>query len=361
MSGAGAAVGLLLGGWLTGLHPHIGGLDFSGWRITLLINTPIGITAALLAPRFLRESERHPGWLDFKGAITGTLGLLGLVYGLSRAGTEGWGDTWAIASLVAGAAILALFIFIESRMEHPLLPFRVFLHRTRAASFLAMFLAPAAMFAMFFYLSQYVQRVNGYSPIEAGVAFLPFCVGIVVSAGIASSLINRFDPKYLAGIGTLLAAGGLLGFSQLPYDTTVPVQAVTGSYWTDLFPFILMMSFGMGFVFVPLTLTAVHHLMAEDSGIGSGVLNTAQQVGGALGLALLSTLATQTIDDRTTDLGASAASPTVFNQIFTEGATNAFLLAAILMAGASLIVWLFLNVKHTELATDEPEVPVHVG
>jgi EmrB/QacA subfamily drug resistance transporter len=377
MSGAGAAVGLLLGGWLTGLD-SVFGIDMSGWRLTLLINTPIGIAAALLAPRFLRESETHPGWLDFKGAITGTLGLLGIVYGLSRAGTEGWTDPWTLASLIAGAAVLAVFVLIESRIEHPLLPFRVFLNRTRAASFLAMFLAPAAMFAMFFYLSQYVQNVNGYSPIEAGVAFLPFCVGIVVAAGIASNLANRIDPRFLAGVGTLLAAGGLLGFAQLPYDTTFPVQEVTSNYWTDLLPFIVMMSLGMGLVFVPLTLTAVHHLRAEDTGIGSGVLNTMQQVGGALGLALLATLATQTFTDRFAELGAAAEKagaaggpqPTpeqaeamqavVANQVFTEGATNAFLLGAILMAGASLIVWIFLNVKHTELATDGPETPVHV-
>jgi predicted MFS family arabinose efflux permease len=241
-----------------------------------------------------------------------------------------------------------------------------------------MFLAPAAMFAMFFYLSQYVQNVNGYSPIEAGVAFLPFCVGIVVAAGIASNLANRIDPRFLAGVGTLLAAGGLLGFAQLPYDTTFPVQEVTSNYWTDLLPFIVMMSLGMGLVFVPLTLTAVHHLRAEDTGIGSGVLNTMQQVGGALGLALLATLATKTFTDRFAELGAAAEKagaaggpqPTpeqaeamqavVANQVFTEGATNAFLLGAILMAGASLIVWIFLNVKHTELATDGPETPVHV-
>ena len=305
MSGAGAAVGLLLGGWLTGLD-SIAGLDISGWRITLLINTPIGIAAALLAPRFLRESQPHKGWLDLPGAVTGTLGLLGLVYGFSRAGTEGWGDVWTIASLSAGAVILAIFLFIESRVEHPLLPSRVFLNRTRAASFGAMFLAPAAMFAMFYFLSQYVQNVMGYSPLEAGVAFLPFCVGLVAAAGIASNLINRFDPRYLAGVGTLLAAAGLFLFAQLPYDTSFPVTQVEGSYASDILPGVLLMSVGMGLVFVPLTLTAVHHLRDEDSGIGSGVLNTMQQVGGALGLALLSTLATQTFKDRGAELATAA-------------------------------------------------------
>ena len=322
MSGVGAAVGLLLGGWLTGLDGIVG-LDIDGWRLTLLINTPIGIVTALLAPRFLSESESHPGQLDLPGAITGTLGLLGLVYGFSRAGGDGWSDPWTVASLAAGVVILAAFLFIESRVEHPLLPSRVFLNRTRAASFGAMFLAPAAMFAMFFYLSQYIQNVMGYSPLEAGVAFLPFCFGLVAAAGISSNLINRVDPRYLAGIGTLIAAAGLFGFSRLPYDVAAPVQ---GHYWSDLFPFIVIMAFGMGMTFVPLTLTAVHHLRDEDTGIGSGVLNTMQQVGGALGLALLSTLAVQTITNRSEELGAEMAEPGVASQVFTEGATNAFLL-----------------------------------
>jgi EmrB/QacA subfamily drug resistance transporter len=356
MSGVGAAVGLLLGGWLTGTHLDIGSLSIDGWRLTLLINTPIGIVTALLAPRFLAESEGHPGELDLPGAVTGTLGLLGLVYGFSRAGGEGWSDPITVASLVAGVVILVAFLFIEGRVEHPLLPSRVFLNRTRAASFGAMFLAPAAMFAMFFYLSQYIQNVMGYSPLEAGVAFLPFCFGLVAAAGISSSLIARIDPRYLAGIGTLLAAAGLYGFSRLPYDVTAPVE---GHYWSDLFPFIVIMAFGMGMTFVPLTLTAVHHLRDEDTGIGSGVLNTMQQVGGALGLALLSTLAVQTITDRSAELGPKMAEPGVASQVFTEGATNAFLLGAAMMLGASLITWLFLNVKHEELATDGP--PVHVG
>ncbi|MEP9361721.1 MFS transporter [Nocardioides sp. CN2-186] len=355
MSGVGAAIGLILGGWLTGLT-SVGGFEVDGWRLTLLINAPIGIVTALLAPRFLNESESHPGQLDLPGAVTGTLGLLGLVYGFSRAGSEGWSDVWTVSSLVAGALILALFLVIESRVEHPLLPSRVFMNRTRAASFGAMFLAPAAMFAMFFYLSQYIQNVMGYSPLKAGVAFLPFCFGLVAAAGISSNLINRIDPRYLAGIGTLLAAVGLFGFSRIPYDVAAPVSA---HYWSDIFPFIVVMAFGMGMTFVPLTLTAVHHLRDEDTGIGSGVLNTMQQVGGALGLALLSTLAVQTITDRTAELGPKMAEPGVATQVFTEGATNAFLLGAVMMLGASLITWVFLNVKHQELATDGP--PVHVG
>jgi EmrB/QacA subfamily drug resistance transporter len=360
MSGVGAAVGLLLGGWLTGTDLSVFGQHIDGWRLTLLINTPIGIATAFLAPRFLAESESHPGELDLPGAATGTLGLLGIVYGISRAGSEGWGDTWTLASLAAGVLLLAGFVLIESLVEHPLLPVRVFTNRTRAASFIAMFFAPAAMFAMFYYLSQYIQVVMGYSPLRAGVAFLPFCFGLVAAAGISSNLINRINPKYLAGVGTLLAAVALFGFSRLPFDTTAPVTDVQGSYVTDLLPFILMMSFGMGLVFVPLTLTAVHHLRAEDSGIGSGVLNTMQQVGGALGLSLLATLATQTITDRGKDLGQAMADPIAQHQVFTEGATDAFLLASALMIVASIVTWVFLNVKHEELATDGPEA-VHAG
>jgi len=373
MSGAGAAVGLLLGGWLTGLDA----LPVEGWRLTLLINLPIGIGAALLAPRFLPESESHPGELDLPGAATGTLGLLGLVYGFSRAGSDGWSDSWTIASLVAGVAMLTAFLLVERRAEHPLLPFRVFTHRTRAASFVAMFLAPAAMFAMFYFLSQYIQNVMGYSPIEAGLAFLPFCAGIVVAAGVTSNLINRIDPRFLAGGGTLLSVVALYGFSRLPYDTTFPASEVTGTYVSDLLPWIICMSLGMGATFVPLTLTAVHHLRNEDSGIGSGVLNTMQQVGGALGLAILGTAATQIATDRGAEFTAAAEQAAAAGgpqptpeqlaglqeiaglQIFTEGATNAFLVGAGMMLLASLVTWIFLDVKHEELATDGPAgVPV---
>ncbi len=371
MSGAGAAVGLLLGGWLTGLDA-IGGFEIDGWRLTLLINVPIGLAAAGLSVRYLRESDAHEGELDLPGAVFGTLGLLGLVYGFSRAGSDGWSDALTLTSLVLGAALLVVFGLVEKRAEHPLLPFRVFTNRTRAASFVAMFFAPAAMFAMFYFLSQYIQDVMGYSPIRAGVAFLPFCIGIVIAAGVSSQLVNRIDPRYISGTGTLMAAAGLFGFSRLPYDTAFPVSDVTASYATDLLPFIALMSLGMGATFVPLTLTAVHHLHADDSGIGSGVLNTMQQVGGALGLAILGTAATQIFTDRGAELGAAVEraaqsgrqpSPEQLEmmqaitgqQIFTEGASNGFLIGSIMMLAASLVTWVFLDVKHTELATDGPE------
>ena len=193
MSGAGAAVGLILGGWLTGLEPTIFGTVVDGWRLTFLINVPIGLLAALAAPRLLRESESRPGELDLPGALSGTLGLVGIVYGLTRAGDQryGWGDPWTLVSLVVGVLLLVAFTVIERRVAHPLLPFRILANRTRATSFVVMMLVPAAMFAMFYFLSLFVQNVMGFSPLRTGVAFLPFSAGIVVAAVISSKLWSR--------------------------------------------------------------------------------------------------------------------------------------------------------------------------
>jgi EmrB/QacA subfamily drug resistance transporter len=388
MSGAGAAVGLILGGWLTGLD-GLAGLEFSGWRLTFLINVPIGLAAAAIAPRLLAESESHPGELDVPGAITGTLGLLGIVFGLTQAGKADYGwDHWSSwASLAAGVILLAVFAWIESRVEHPLLPIRILKNRTRAASFIAMMLAPAAMFAMFFFLSLFIQQIVGYSPLHAGFAFLPFSFGIVIGAGLASNLVSRIDPRYLAGVGTLLASFSLFMFSRLSIDDSpaaVVAALANGStagtdvnYWASIFPWVMTMSIGMGLTFVPLTLTAVHHVQAADSGIGSGVLNTMQQVGGALGLATLSTVSLHYVNNSVADIGPGLAKaaeaahidPSMaipdstltfieaagFQATFTDGATAAFLVGSVMMLAASLVVWIFLNVKHDELATDGPE------
>ena len=398
MSGAGAAVGLILGGWLTGLDISLFDPQ-DGWRLTFLINVPIGLAAALLAPRFLNESERHSGQLDIPGAITGTGGLLALVYGLTRAGNAayGWSDPLTIASLVGGAVLLGLFFLVESRVAHPLLPFRVFANRSRAASFVAMMLLPAAMFSMFFFLSLFIQNVMGYSPLKAGFAFLPFSICIIIAATIVSNLINRIDARYIAGVGTLMAAFALYGFSRL----TVPdggqdvLKAVASgsrsgsgvSYWTDILPYVCLMALGMGAVFVPLTLTAVHHLRPEDAGVGSGVLNTMQQVGGAFGLAALATVGSHYTNAHIASIaptigrGVSQLDPGVVQQLlsklhltspselvgalayiggFPTGATHAFLVGVFMMLAGSAVVWIFLDVKHEELATDAPE-GVHVG
>ncbi|CAN5185567.1 MFS transporter [soil metagenome] len=375
MSGAGAAVGLILGGWLTG-WTHVLGADIEGWRLTFLINVPIGLAAAWAAPRLLPESESHPGELDIPGALTGTLGLFGIVFGLSRAAEEAYGwDHWqALVPLIGGILLLGLFVFIETRVEHPLMPLRIFTNRTRAVSFLAFMIAPAAMFAMFFYLSLFIQQVVGFSSLRTGFAFLPFSVGVVFGAILTQNLLKRFNPRYIAGVGTLMAAGALFGFSTLSVDTSP--DAILGAlaagetfgadvnYWTELFPLVVLMSVGMGLTFVTLTLTAVHHVEARDSGVGSGVLNTMQQVGGALGLAVLATVVTQTVSSKADEIASSLTGkindPAQLQQVaggaaFTDGASIGFLVAAFMMLAAAAVIWIFLDVKHEELATEAPE------
>jgi EmrB/QacA subfamily drug resistance transporter len=387
MAGVGAAVGLILGGWLTGLdHP----LGIAGWRYTFLIVVPIGLAAAFFAPRFFDESERHTGWLDVPGAITGTGGLLAIVFGLSRAGQEqyGWGATSTIVSLAVGLALLGIFLLIESRVKHPLLPFRIFRSKNRAAAFAVMMIVPAAMFAMFFFLSLFIQLVVGYSPLHTGVAFLPFSIAMIISATTASKLISHVDPRFLSGIGTLLSAAALYGFSRItvpedPGSILASLPAAAGgqgvpigdgvNYWTQILPFIVLMAFGMGLNFVPLTLVAVHHLRAQDTGIGSGVLNTMQQVGGALGLATLSTVSLHFAQTRADEIAPTITAATGGKMdggtvaglanlgAFTEGATHAFLVGSLMMLAASAIVWIFLDVKHEELATEDAPEGVHAG
>lgn len=398
MSGVGAAIGLLLGGWLTGLHPSFFGFDVEGWRLTFLINVPIGLVAAYFAPKVLAESESRPGQLDLPGAVAGTLGLVSLVYGISRAGEQqyGWGDTGTLAFLAAGIALLALFITIERRVEHPLLPLRILTNRTRATAFVAMMIVPAAMFAMFYFLSQFVQNVMGYSPLQAGLAFLPFPFAMVFGATLSSKLMNRLDPRFLAGTGTILAGIALFNFHRLAVDdsarnlmgliakqaqdpsTTVFLGDGVVSYWADIFPFIALMAFGMSLTFIPLTLSAVHGVDAADSGIGSGVLNTMQQVGGALGLATLATIAVHFSQSKAAELGSAISAITpdgaptaavqkaseriLYQASFTDGGTHAFLVGAFMIWTASLILWIFLDVSAEEMANDgkAPE-GVHAG
>jgi EmrB/QacA subfamily drug resistance transporter len=365
MSGAGAAVGLILGGWLT---------EYS-WRWTLLINVPIGVAAAALSPLFLGETARRRGTFDFPGAITGTLGLVSIVYGFTHAAQTSWGNGRTIETLVAGVVLLAVFLVIEARTEQPLMPFHILANRTRGVSFAVMMIIPAAMFAMFYFLSQTVQGPMGYTPLKAGFAFLPFSFGIVVSAQLASALLTRVNPRYIAGTGTLLAAIAVFGFSRINVD--IATLGTSSTYLTGLLPWILVMSFGMGLVFVPLTVTAVHGVEANDSGIGSAVLNAMQQIGGALGLAILSTVAVHASDGKKaqigaafaqakqraiTGLGAGASDPTKVKTVLTAlgekvrlvaisyGGLTAFVVGSLMMLAGSVIVWSFMNIKHEELA-----------
>ncbi|NEA36315.1 MFS transporter [Streptomyces sp. SID13031] len=353
MSGAGAAVGLILGGALTE----------ASWRWTFFINTPIGLIVAVLAFRYLGESARQRGKFDIPGAITGTVGLTSLVYGLTNAGSKGWGDTLTLLYIIGGLVLIGVFLFIEARSRHALMPFRILANRTRGVSFFVMLIVGAAMFSMFYFLGIYIQNVLGYSALKTGFAFLPFSFGIIVAAQVASTLIARMDPRWISGAGSALMAAGMFGFSRLDVDST---------YASHLLPYILVLAFGMGLIFVPLTLTAVSGVADEDSGVGSAVLNTVQQIGGAIGLALLGTVSTNAIKDKFTELApglakASQATPDQAGELAkqaqavatTHGFTTAFLVSAIIGVGAAIITLIGLSVKHQDLAGDGQ--PVHMG
>ena len=362
MSGAGAAIGLLLGGVLTEVS----------WRWTFLVNVPIGILVIAAAPRVLAESAREKGSFDVPGAVTATVGLVSLVYGLTHAATTAWRDGTTVTTIALGVVLLAVFLVIESRSRHALMPSRILADRTRAVSYLVMLIVGAGMFAMFYFLGLYIQQVLGYSAVKAGFSFLPFSVGIVVGAAVASNLSSKVNPRWVAGIGTAIAGVALLMFSRLDITdspSAILQAAANGghlgssvNYWTDLFPWIVLMATGMGLTFVPMTLAAVHRVDHRDSGVGSGVLNTMQQVGGALGLATLSTVAVSTMNDKVASLmgslGSAGNDPGVAAVVqaqaaFTSGSTDAFLTGAFMIWAASLIVWIFLDVKHEEMATDD--------
>ncbi len=344
MSGAGAAVGLLLGGVLTE----------SSWRWTFFVNVPIGLLVLAFARRVLAESKPESGGFDLPGAFSATFGLVSLVYGLTHASSDGWTDPVTIVCIAIGIVLIAVFLLIERSSQHALMPFRVLAHRTRAVSFVAMLIVGAGMFALFYFLGLYLQQVLGYSPVKSGLAFLPFSAGIVVAAQTASSLITRVDPRWISAPGAALAAGGMLGLSRLQVDS---------SYLGGLLPYMLMIAVGLGLVFVPLTLTAVTGVAREDSGVGSAVLNTMQQVGGAIGLAVLSTVSASAATTRTAELvGEGVQGQQLQFAAQTYGATQAFFIAALLVLAAGVIVAVGLNAKRSDLASDDTDgVPVHVG
>lgn len=359
MSGAGAGVGLIIGGWLTSLDSFFG-VEVPGWRLTFLMNIPIALVVAALAPKLLRESPRRPGGIDVPGALTSTLGLVALVFGFTRAGEgRGWDDLATVAALVAGVALLIAFVVIERRVAHPLLPLRILRNRVRAGSYSALTLAMVAMFTMFYFLTLFVQQILGYPPLLTGLAFLPLSIGIVVAATMAGRLMARIQPRILAGTGTLLAAFSMFMFSRLSVDESpaAAVLAATGgptvgadvSYWAHVFPYLLTMAVGMGMVLAGLTPTSLHRVEPEDTGVGSGLFNTTQQVGGAFGLAVLSTVSQFFVGQRTEQVigpisaalpnDPDAADRALTQATFTEGVTQAFGVAATLLLVASLLVW----------------------
>ena len=322
VAGAGGAAGVLLGGILTS------GLS---WRWVLFVNVPIGLIAAGLAPRVLAESRVEGGakTFDFPGAFTVTAGLSLLVYAVVDAVNAGWGSTATLLRLAGAAALLIAFVVIELRQRDPLMPFTIFRLRTLRGANIVGLLIGMSLFSMFFFISLYLQDVLHYSPIKTGISYLPLAVGIIVSAGVASQLVTRLGFKLPLIAGMLLIAGGLVWFSQVP--------ASGGSYAADVLGPSLLAAVGLGFSFVPVTIAAVTGTEPHEAGLASGLINTSQQVGGALGLAILATVAnsrTQALLDAGVH-NASIALTKGFDRAFLIGAGFAVvgaILAALLIS-----------------------------
>ncbi len=331
----GSAVGLILGGVLT---------QYFSWPWIFFVNVPVGVAAFLLSLRLVPESrdEHAHRSYDLAGAVTVTSGLMALVYAIVEAQSAGWGSARTLGFFAAAAVLLVAFVAVELRAKAPLVRLSIFRIRSLLTANVAMFLAMSGMFAMFFFNTLYIQRVLGYGPLEAGLAFLPFTAGIMVSASIASQFAPRIGVRPVAAAGFLLTAAGLVLLTQLP---------VHGSYAANVLPAILLSALGMGAVFMPLTLIATTGLADADQGLASGLFNTSQQVGGALGLAVLSTLATS----KTTAATGSPAHNLVVGFHWAFGA------GAIVILAALAVMIVLLRKRHvarieTQAATGEAAI-----
>jgi EmrB/QacA subfamily drug resistance transporter len=331
----GAAAGLLLGGVLT---------DLLSWEWVFFVNVPVGVLAVAAALRFVPESrdEKAHRAFDVAGAVTVTGGLVVLVYAIVKAQVFGWGSPRTLAMLAAAGLLLAAFVAIERRSAAPLIRLDIFRTRTLTAANVALMFVASGMFSMFFFASLYVQELLGYSPLKAGLAFLPVTSGIMIGAGVAQVAIRRFGPRQVPVVGLLLATFGMVWLTALP---------VHGSYVSDLLVGLFPMSLGMGLTFVPVTLLATAGVPAEDSGLASGLLNTSQQVGGALGLAILSTLAA----NHTTSLLASGTARPI---ALLNGWHVAFTGGAVVLALAALSLVVLLRRRHLAHVDVDAAVPV---
>lgn len=271
MSALGIIGGLLLGGLLTGAL---------SWRWVLLINIPIGV-AVLFGTRTLTGDQRHAGRLDALGAGTGTGGVMALAYAFTRSGEHGWTDPLTLTAFAAAAVLLVLFVVLQAHKEHPLLPLRLLEDRNRAGSYATVLCIGAGLMGTFYLATLFMQQVLLYGPLRAGAAALPFGIGIVLASGVASKLAQRLSPRAIAVPGLLLGAAGMVWLSTLQDDS---------GYWTHLMVPVFLASAGLGLAFVPMTLTVVHGVDPQETGVASALLNTGQQVGAALGLAVLTTV-----------------------------------------------------------------------
>ena len=359
MSVAGGAVGLIAGGLL---------VQFASWRWVFFVNVPIGLVVAFLAARVLPESERRRGQFDLPGAITGSLGLALLVYGLSEAatsqnGVSHWGDTKVIVSLVAAVVLLVAFGFIEVRSRSALVPIRVLRNRDRTGAYLISLCIGTALFGMFFFLTLFVQTVWGYDALRTGISYLPMVATIMVASAVASQLVNRIGARPLMISGAVLGTGGMIWLSRITEHST---------YAGGLLGPMMLTAFGMGLLFVPISLVALTKVAENDTGVASSLLNVGQQVGGALGLAVLGTVAWSAVSTslhsqaaaaaaaakntavHLSPAQAAAAAKAASNHALAHGFSQGYIVSAGIMLIALLIAVAVIRVKRQDLAGINP-------
>jgi EmrB/QacA subfamily drug resistance transporter len=361
MSIAGAAVGLMAGGLLT---------TYLSWRWVLFVNVPIGIVVALVAPRVLAESQRHRGRFDLPGAITGTLGLAALVYGLTSAattpdGVSHWGDTKVVASLTAAVVLLAGFIVIESVSKHALMPLRIFRNRNRSGAYLVMLCVGTAMFGMFFFLTVFVQTVWGYSALKTGIAYLPMVGAIMVMAGVSAQLVQRIGALPLLLAGSAIGSGGMFWLSTINEHST---------YAAGLLGPMIVTAIGLGMLFMPVTLVALSKVEDRDAGLASSLLNTGQQVGGSIGLAILGTVAWTAVANSIRSQAEAAAAAAakaghavqaqaggsvpraVYNHALATGFSKGFMVSGGIALLALIVTIVMIRVRKQDLAGTSPPI-----
>ena len=336
IAAGGSAVGLLMGGALT---------ELASWRWVFFVNLPVGIVTLAMALRYVPESrvENARRSFDLAGAVTVTTGLIVLVYAIVKAQTYGWGSGRTLGLGAVAVALLATFVAIEHRSKAPLMRLSIFRVRTLAVADTVLLLLASGMFGMFFFASLYIQQILGYSPVKAGLAFLPVTAVIMLGAALAQQGIRRFGVRNVGAVGIAMASAGLFVLTQLP---------VHGSYVDDLLPGLLPLGLGLGLAFVPITLLGTSGVREQDNGLASGLFNTAQQVGGSLGLAILSTLAASQAANVLH--GTSSAAITVAR---VSGYHVAFLAAAIMLAAGAVILVVALRKTHMR----EVEAAIEAG
>ncbi|MFV2119722.1 MFS transporter [Streptomyces sp. Act-28] len=357
IAGGGGAVGLILGGFLT---------EYLDWRWTFYVNIPFAVVAAAGAYFVIREPAggRNRSPLDIPGVVLSTLGLVALVYGFTRAESGGWTETGTLAVFAAAVVLLASFVAVEASVRHPLLPLRVVTERNRAGVYLSLGLAVIAMFGLFLFLTYYLQVVKDYSPLRTGFAFLPMVVGMITgSTQIGTRLMTRVPPRLLMGPGFLTAAVGMLLLTRLEVDT---------SYVGLILPAELLLGLGMGTAFMPAMSLSTHGVQPRDAGVASAMVNTSQQVGGAIGTALLNTIAASATTAHLAAHMASAVTPQaqrlVRLEAMVEGYTSAIWWAVGILVVAASIALTLVDTGRPNLAPrgaakdgapgDETQVPV---